>query len=282
MFLTRFNLPTPGPESLVRAQDGWLRTRWELFTRFTVPAMRAQTERRFRWIVYYDPASPAWLREAVSAHEAEGIYAPVYREQTPVPAVIEDIRRIAPPAHELLTTNLDNDDGLAEDFAERLRAHRPPAPRSAIYLTEGLIRSGDGLYLRRDRDNAFCSVREPWDDPLTCWCDWHVLLGTHMATSEIDGAPAWLQVVHGTNVSNRVRGALVDPSPFRARFPGLLDDLLPPGAGRRLADRALRRPLREGRDAMRLGLKKAIMLVGGKAALERAKTAAKLRGRHAA
>lgn len=36
VLLPRFNLPSPGLESLVRAQDGWLRARWDLFSRSTV------------------------------------------------------------------------------------------------------------------------------------------------------------------------------------------------------------------------------------------------------
>lgn len=58
VFVTRFNLPTPGPESLVRAQEGWLRNRWELFCRYTVPSMRAQTSCDYDWLIYFDPESP--------------------------------------------------------------------------------------------------------------------------------------------------------------------------------------------------------------------------------
>jgi hypothetical protein len=75
--------------------------------------------------------------------------------------------------------------------------------------------------MRIDRRNAFCSVAESWDKPLACWADWHNLLGKSMPVVEIPGPPAWLQVVHGRNVSNRVHGRLISPHPHGAKFPSL-------------------------------------------------------------
>lgn len=282
VFLTRFNLPTSGPESLIRAQEGWLRHRWELFTRFTVPSVRAQTEQRFTWLVYFDPASPQWLLRAIARHEAEHLYLPLFREEAPLAEVIADIQRLAPRSRELLTTNLDNDDGLAQDFAERLRAHRPAQARSAIYFSHGLIRSAGALYLRTDRDNAFCSVREPWEEPMSCWCDWHVLLKRHMPVTEIDGPPAWLQLVHDSNVSNRIHGRLARPDMFHPQFPGLLDDVPAPSRPRLLLDRTVTAPVRSLRDVLRALIKGAIMRFGGKAAIDRLKTMlARTQGRSA-
>ena len=56
--------------------------------------------------------------------------------------------------------------------------------------------------------------------PLTCWSDWHNQLGRHMDVVEVEGEPGWLQVIHGANVSNRVRGTMTDPARYRALFPG--------------------------------------------------------------
>ena len=52
------------------------------------------------------------------------------------------------PGDILLTTNLDNDDGLAVDFCERLAAVGTAHPRVAVYATRGLVLSPDGRYLR--------------------------------------------------------------------------------------------------------------------------------------
>jgi hypothetical protein len=281
VLLTRFNLPTPGPESLVRAQDGWLRARWELFSRYTVPSVMAQTERNFRWIIYFDTESPQWLLGEISRHRAQDIYTALFRTSVGLAELVDDIRSVLPaPTPRLLTTNLDNDDGLAADFVARLQSLPSTTSRSAVYLVNGLIRSGRRIYRRTDRNNAFCSVLEDWDDPATCWRDWHILLGRHMPVVEVGGQPAWLQVVHGTNVSNRVHGRLAAPGRFRQRFRGLLDDVPEPRWRELVADSVLFSPARVVRDASRAVAKASVMRVLGKDGLDRLKlTLSRLRKR---
>lgn len=266
VFLTRFNLPTQGAESLVRAREGWLRDRWELFNRFTVPSMEQQTVRNFGWLIYFDSASPGWLLDGIAQHQERGLFRPLFRESVDTPELLADLRDLVGEqvGGDLLTTNIDNDDGLAADFVARVQAAPVSGPTTAIYLSTGLIRSQAGVYLRRDRRNAFCSVRSSWDEPVTCWQDWHNRLGRHMPVVEIAGAPGWLQVIHGANVSNRVRGRLITPAGLRSRFPGLLDDIPTPGPGDLLADGLVRYPLRVSRDAVRMGTRRALVRVLGK------------------
>jgi hypothetical protein len=228
VLLTRFNLPSAGREGQVRAQEGWLRNRVDLFERFCLPSVTAQTSGNVRWIVYFDPQSPPWLRDRIPRLADEGGFVPIFRATVNHDELVEDLTKVVGrPQGRLMTTNLDNDDGLAVDFAERLQlqAHIP-ADRTAIYFSRGLILAGKDLYSRTDRRNAFCSVVESWEKPATCWADWHNLLGKSMPVMEIAGPPAWLQVVHGGNVSNRVRGRLVSSLIHAGDFP-----VIPSGTG---------------------------------------------------
>ena len=281
VILTRFNLPTLGAESVIRAQEGWLRTRVALFEKYCVPSVLAQSDRDFTWIIYFDPESPSWLTELIERYRSDGVFEPVFRASVSNSELIADIRRITGAGgSELLTTNLDNDDGLAVDFVDRLHTARRDTASAAVYLSRGLIKSPTGLYLRTDHHNAFCSVREAWDAPKTCWFDWHDLLPKHFPVQELAGAPGWLQVVHGTNVSNRVHGTLVDPSGYRTLFPALLDDARVPARGELLRDRMLTSPARVIGDAVRLNGKRLLRAMLGKEGLDRVKvTVARLRGR---
>ncbi|MCC2029639.1 hypothetical protein KEC56_08925 [Microbacterium sp. YMB-B2] len=276
LILTRFNLPTPGPESLVRAQDGWLQNRVVLFERHTVATMRAQTCRDFTWVIYFDPESPRWLIDRLAPFVAEGLFVPIYREQVGWEDVVGDARSIfANRSDLLLTTNLDNDDAVAADFVDRLQDAARRHPDHAIYLRKGLILQGDALYVRDDPDNAFCSISETWDAPITAWRDWHILLREHLPVASLDGPPAWLQVIHGQNVSNRVRGNRVDPGAHRDAFPGQLDAVPAASAAGVWLDRAVKRPLRGARDHGRSLVKNVILRVGGKDSLDRVKTTAR-------
>lgn len=273
LVLTRFNLPTPGPESLVRAQEGWLQNRVALFERHTVPTMRAQSQTAFAWVIYFDPQSPDWLLDRMRPLVDEGLFLPIYRERVDWTDVVADARATFGDTHGdlLLTTNLDNDDAVSVDFIERLQQAARRHPDHAIYLRTGLILQGDALYLRDDPENAFCSVSERWDSPITAWRDWHNLLHDHLPVASLPGAPAWLQVIHGQNVSNRVRGVRTDAAEHRTAFPGQLDGIADAQAGRLWLDRSVMHPLRELRDSGRSIGKRMILRVGGKQSLDRVK-----------
>jgi hypothetical protein len=256
VFLTRFNLPSAGFESIVRAQDGWLRGRAQLFEEYCLPSVRSQTNNNFHWIIYFDPESPTWLKERISDWSQNGIFQPIFREAVSHNELIEDIRSvIGTPAPDLLTTNLDNDDGIASDFVQRLQDAAGRSGRCAIYIARGLIKFGPAIYIRTDRQNAFCSVRESWDAPVGCWTDFHNLLAKHMQVHVLDGPPGWLQVIHGSNVSNRVRGKRVSPGGYRALFPGLLKDVKETTSWDLLQDRLLASPRRLIREIARATIK---------------------------
>lgn len=273
VLLTRFNLPSVGVESVVRAQEGWLRTRIELFERYCVPSVRAQTNENFTWVIYFDPESPPWLLERIEEYRAAGTFTPLFRPSFSHSELISDLRSVVgTPRSELITTNLDNDDGLAIDFVDRLQSGQAPSAPTALYLTRGLILSPAGLYLRFDRHNAFCSVRESWTaEPRTCWLDWHDLLPRHLPVRELAGRPGWLQVVHGTNVSNKVHGRLSAPGPYRELFLGLLDDIPNPQPAAVLRDRLVAQPLRGIRDWLRAAVKRMGRAILGKDGWDRAK-----------
>ena len=123
IFLTRFNLPSGGHESLVRAQEGWLQQRVELFEMYCLPSVLTQTSSNFHWIVYFDPQSPDWLRQRISEWRRNSVLTPIYRATVVRTEMHGDIlSTIGKRGGDLLTTNLDNDDGLASDFVERLQA----------------------------------------------------------------------------------------------------------------------------------------------------------------
>jgi N-acetylglucosaminyl-diphospho-decaprenol L-rhamnosyltransferase len=272
VLLTRFNLPSVGVESLIRAEEGWLRGRVELFERYCLPSVRAQTNRDFQWIVYFDPESPEWLRTWIDSHRAEQLFTPYFRTGVSRTELVADISEgIGTPRAGLLTTNLDNDDALAVDFVERLQAVGLPEVRHAVYLSNGLIGSPTGLYRRTDRYNAFCSVVESWDSPIMCWADWHNRLPASMPVIGLRGAPGWLQVIHGSNVSNRVHGTLTSPTPYIALFPGLIDDLALPSRATIAIDRLIKHPARVLRDVARASAKVAILGIFGKDGLSRLK-----------
>lgn len=281
VILTRFNLPSPGVESLVRARDGWLRDRIELFERYCAPSVAAQTNPGVHWIVYLDPESPSWLLDRIRPFADSGLLRPILRASVDREELLEDIRStVGSPGDVLITSNLDNDDGLARDFSERLVGVASGHPRAAVYLTRGLVQVPGSVYLNTDRHNAFCSVRETWEAPITCWVDYHNELPRLMPTVVLDGPPGWLQVIHGANVSNRLRGRLVSPAAYRDLFDGLLDADEPPVSAV-VRDRLVGHPARSARDTLRSTMRFYGTRLMGKERYGRLKYLLSVRGRAA-
>ncbi|MFT4287055.1 glycosyltransferase [Nocardioides sp.] len=273
VLLTRFNLPSAGVESLIRAREGWLRDRIALFERYTVPSVAAQTNSAVRWIVYLDPESPDWLLERIRPHADSGLLRPILRATVSREELLADLRdTLGTPGEILLTSNLDNDDGLAVDYSERLVSVATTLPRAALYLTHGIVQGGGAAYLNTDRRNAFVAVRESWASPMTVWSEYHTALGQHMPVVEVGGPPGWLQVVHGANVSNRIRGRVVAPSSYRELFAVDLDATAP-SRGAMLTDRLLGHPARRLRDGTRGTLRTQGLRLLGKERYDRLKYA---------
>lgn len=272
VLLTRFNLPSVSAERIIRAKDGWLQQRVELFERYCLPSVRSQSNKEFRWIIYFDPESPEWLMRRIQEHRPLGLYQPFFRSSVSREELCADIRTVVgSPRAELITTNLDNDDGLATDFIDRIQSAGRKGERTALYIVEGLIKSENSLYVFKDPRNAFCSVRETWKSPTTCWSNWHNLLGENLPVIEICGKPGWLQVIHGRNVSNRIRGKRVCSSGHIDRFPGLIDDVQNPSMHEQMLDQLVAQPARLVREVSRKAAKALAMRLLGKDGLTRAK-----------
>lgn len=272
VLLTRFNLPSAGAESLIRARDGWLRERVALFEGRCLPSVLEQTA-NVSWIIYFDPESPRWLKEWIEA-AAVGSFHPIFRAEVSRDELVGDLREVTGAAGDVLvTTNLDNDDALSSDFAARIHRSVVAPKRHAIFIRRGLILKDGRLYRHSDRNNAFCSVAEPWDEPVTAWVDWHTRLAGKMPARVLGGPPGWLQVVHGNNVSNRVRGVLTSPGAHAAGFGDLLAGLDEPGRAALLADRTVIAPLRAARLAARTLAKNTLLPILGKERFDRLKHA---------
>lgn len=263
VFVTRFNLPTGDSEGLIRAKEGWLTERFSLFCRYTAPSVMAQSSPT-RWIVYIDPESPAWLPTCLREMGSAGLMTVVARTRVLKEDLVDDIGRVIDShTDRVVTTNLDNDDAVARDFCERvLLVASQPGP-AAIFIDSGIVLHRTRAYLHVDRANAFRSVVCDTPPSLTCWEDWHTRLHLHMPTRHVVGHPGWLQVIHGRNVSNRVRGRLTSSTDFEDLFPGLLDDVIEPPRWELTVDRVLRRPVRYVRDSGRLmGRRVGVSVVG--------------------
>lgn len=137
----------------------WLSSRLDIFERFTLPSVLAQTEKRFTWLLCFDPSTPAELRARIASYERKSnpeirvVWTKRTRDEanTVFPRgaatgafvpwrAIEVIERDlkSQKADWVLTTRLDSDDIISADFVgivhHALKGHHfITLPRGYVY-----------------------------------------------------------------------------------------------------------------------------------------------------
>lgn len=265
--LTRFNIASPGRESTIRNSPGWLDRRFELFERYCLPSMAAQDSPRFSWLIYFDKDTPDQFRQRIAAAQDIVPFEPRFVGLFDIGIAVDDVRaRLDPAQPRIITTRLDNDDAVARDFLSRVRQQAARLPDgSVINFTNGVALRHGRLYAASDTSNPFTSLVEQSEGAQTIWSAKHRDLERLWNLAQVSDASCWLQVVHGENVANRIKGARLSDAEVLANF--AIDPETPIEATSRsalLADRLVTYParcLREGaiglarklRNRMRLG-----------------------------
>jgi hypothetical protein len=215
--LTRFNLRAE--VDLDPPDDRWLRERVKLFSRFTLPSVRAQTG-PFSWIIFCDVDSPPWLLAFLSAEVANAklVMLPAFSRRAISDAVSAEV---SAGASQVITTRLDNDDAIGRDFMSVVQREAGGCETlEAINVLNGCQLSRDSLCLRADPSNAFISlVERPADAPIRTVFDlehqeWIDAVPLRQVVTEV----MWLQVIHGQNLANRLSGIPAKPSSVQRQF----------------------------------------------------------------
>lgn len=213
--LTRFNV-----RHETRASDEWLRHRLGYFERLCRSSIINQTNKNFRWLVYFDAERDEWFQREVDRLSAGGVFEPIWVE-----GPLDPQKTMAPVAERaisdwVITTRLDNDDAVAFDFIESIQSEYSGQDLEFINFQSGLQLSDDGgLYHRLDPSNAFISLIEKRREALTgVYIDWHDRVASHGPIRQVNSHPIWLQMVHGQNIGNAIRGVRAKPQLLERHF----------------------------------------------------------------
>jgi hypothetical protein len=112
----------------------------------------------------------------------------------------------------LLTSRLDNDDAIHPRFFEVIRRHAVEGRREFLNVPRGLIVAGGKCYRKSITANPFLAFSESSSNPRTVWAEQHGLLGSIAPVRQLALRDGWIQIVHGGNLSNTIRGLRVPAS----------------------------------------------------------------------
>ena len=225
--ITRFNLNLYAQDKhdLPTRTDRWLEHRFEVFERYCLPSVAAQTSGNFTWLCLFDAATPESCRRRIEGYKARcPQFEAVYYTAAQAANLTENLRttiaayvscdrkgRKSPhPPKLLITTNLDNDDAFSSDVVELLQRELRPAPGKRIYsLLYGYQYFTDRRFALKMRytNNHFLTLVEPFDAHTETIISYrHTKAIRQLPTTYLSTARGkWLEIVHEDNVSNDFR-----------------------------------------------------------------------------
>ncbi len=215
--ITRFNVPvnnwTKDKAGNPVLDDSWLKDRLDLFSRFCVPTLANQTENNFIWLVYCDELTSQPFLEEISALISILPTATI-RLVSDFDHLLVDLRRTIASVETpyVITSRLDNDDGIGPQFIEDVQKHFAEQDKRIVNFTKGVLYDQHRQVLTELRDsrrNHYGSLIEKIqksENLMTVVGYPHGRPPTGSSIDNVDTRFAWLKIIHERNMVSKTNG----------------------------------------------------------------------------
>lgn len=206
--LTCFNVNRGIDRENKRNSLEYLENRPSLFENITVPSVKNQSCSDFYWFVFFDINTPNKFKNKINDLAKLANFTPHYIESFKNTAEIIK-QQLKPKTEYLVTTNLDNDDAIAEDFVKIIQDNLKQEKLYFINLLLGYTISEQGLFMREYYSSPFHTLAQKLDQEVMTCIDvpHHFLRQLHkknISVYNVAYKPVWLQVVHDSNLRNKI------------------------------------------------------------------------------
>ena len=234
--ITRFNLKQNNwvndkhINPLFGSTENWLKRRFELFEDFCLPSVKSQSNKNFKWLVYFSIDTPATYKEIIKSIQLDfpnffpkfipSMNELVHSIKSDVKIECEDFNNCT-----IITTRLDNDDALHEDFIKNIQSYI-----QHNHIIKGVLDLPYGFCLKVNPpiilsstiqfSNAFISYIEPFSDIslLTVFDREHPKWVYSNRTYFLNHKRLWMQIIHENNVLNEIQGLLLNDTNYLNNF----------------------------------------------------------------
>jgi hypothetical protein len=219
-YFTRFSNSASDVQEVLKPDRAWLEDRLAIFVKYCLPSVLAQSVQNFTWLIYMDINTPPDYVERVRTviGPRENIKIVICDGFNPETRAQSINAELTEPTKWLLTTRFDTDDGWHKDFVKLLQENLRFDRRQFFNFPVGILYFDGKTFLYRHQSNAFISLLESPEDALTAFCAPHTELDRIAPIVQLPQVPAFLQVVHGRNRSNKPRGVRVPFTLARCGF----------------------------------------------------------------
>lgn len=192
----------------------WLHDRLQLLEAYCVPGLVHQTYGDFQWLVFCDESTPRWCLERLSElGEATAAFRIILTSAFR-PAIDDVLASFGRLPSVLVTTRLDSDDALSIDYVESVARYvdafySSEQPALILNFPYGYKLDVDHgtLYESFQPHSPYMTLFERCDasrSPRTILSGNHGLMHRTYPLHQDVARIAWIQAIHGGNVSNRV------------------------------------------------------------------------------
>ena len=210
--ITRFNLRktswnTTRNNSQVLT-DEWMKNRLKLFENFCYASVQKQTNTNFKWLVFFDKETDTKFRDMIGRLAKQfALFKPIYIDGMDafLPAIKEEISHELSQPY-LITSRLDNDDCLSENYIEEVQNQFSQQDFMAIDYIDGYtlqIEPEVKLGKRTHLHNPFITLIEKSDTFETVWNrERHGEWSKVKQLKTIRNTYVWMSIIHGENKAN--------------------------------------------------------------------------------
>ena len=204
----------------------WLEGRFVLFEKYCLPSMMSQTDKNFLWLINVHKDTPEEYKQKFREYQNLCPQLRITYATTTIDYsnnLRNFVRNDAPKKEYLVTTRLDSDDALACDYIENIHKHLYKGLGYFIDFNYGYIYDAENklVHHTKFRRNPFVSRVEKTVELRTVHMAPHDKINQagFVLTIKDKRHPMWAQVIHGTNMINKVDGDLQqDRTDFDKRF----------------------------------------------------------------
>ena len=187
--------------------------RFDLFEKYCLPSLIAQTNEKFQWFLFFDKETPDIFRERI--YESKSICPQIkifyVEEFDDIAATVN--QHIDNHTDIVITTRIDNDDPFKKDALDVIRMEAQKTQSDlCINLQFGFSFDGDLVETFSSSHNPFSSLvehkkRKPY---ATIFGEKHAKIHRLPRVKQITTGPHWLMLIHDRNIVNRM------PSEYKA------------------------------------------------------------------
>lgn len=193
ILITRFNVRVPewrrvDKNKIPTLNNAWMKHRFKLFEKHTIPSVEAQTCQDFKWLLLCDANTSDYWMAKLFGHTAYGV---IY-----VRDWLKDLQEHLKDKGWLATTRLDNDDAIEPEFIETIQKHLTHK-KQFLNITNGWKLNGSRLRRVQHPANPFATYVEKGNKTV-----YHVPHGRAMRPIKQLPGRLWTQVIHERNYIN--------------------------------------------------------------------------------